>query len=302
MTPPWMPLYIGDYLKDTMHLSTVEHGAYLLLIMHYWQNGGLPQEPIKLARIARMTKKEWDEIAETLAEMFSDGWRHKRIDGELSDAASKYERRAEAGRKGGMARQNVSNATDKTKPGSSNASSPAQAMLPDEDSNAEAYAGDAGGNSQPQPQPIRDASHSMRTHPPAADGWPPDCFDQWYAAFPRHVGKDDARRSFDKLRKSGKTPWPELLAATERFARHLRQNPPEDPKFIPHPATWLNKGRWADEPDTPAGLSTTPNQGNRRNDRGSALNSAFDELRDRYAGAKDPQAEGRGSHVLLGDL
>lgn len=81
-----MPLYVADYLADTGHLSAAEHGAYLLLIMHYWQNGGLPNEDRRLARIARMSPAEWDDARETLFDMFEDGWRHHRIDAELKAA------------------------------------------------------------------------------------------------------------------------------------------------------------------------------------------------------------------------
>lgn len=104
VTRPWMPLYVADYLADTTHLSAAEHGAYLLLIMHYWQSGGLPKEDRKLARIARMSDREWKDARETVAEFFDGEWRHQRIDKELTESAEKYERRAMAGKKGGIAK------------------------------------------------------------------------------------------------------------------------------------------------------------------------------------------------------
>lgn len=86
MSRAWMPLYVADYLADTGHLSAAEHGAYLLLIMHYWQNGGLPNEDRRLARICRMSPEEWADARETLFDMFDDGWKHARIEEELQAA------------------------------------------------------------------------------------------------------------------------------------------------------------------------------------------------------------------------
>lgn len=100
-----MPLYIADYLADTSHLSTVEHGAYMLLIMHYWRNGGLPDDDAKLARIARLTLGEWQDIRDTMATLFERGWRHKRVELELADAARKSELGSEAGKASGRARR-----------------------------------------------------------------------------------------------------------------------------------------------------------------------------------------------------
>jgi uncharacterized protein YdaU (DUF1376 family) len=101
---PWMPLYIADYLADTAHLSTTEHGAYLLLIMAYWRNGGLPCQDAQLARIARLSLKEWLSIRDTIASFFGAGWSsHKRIDAEMTKTDEARNKRSTAGRTAGLA-------------------------------------------------------------------------------------------------------------------------------------------------------------------------------------------------------
>lgn len=96
MSRHWMPLYIADYLKDTTHLGALESGAYLHLIMDYWQNGKLPTDDKSLARIAKLTSREWKRLKSTLQSFFYEGWRHKRIDEELAHAADISAKRAAA--------------------------------------------------------------------------------------------------------------------------------------------------------------------------------------------------------------
>lgn len=69
-------------------------------------------------------------------------------------------------------------------------------------------------------------------------------FAEFYMAYPRKVGKEAARRSFEK---AAKTTDPQLIVdGARRYAAD--PNLPEK-QFIPHPATWLNAGRWDDEPE-----------------------------------------------------
>jgi uncharacterized protein YdaU (DUF1376 family) len=86
---PWMPLYIDDYLAGTSHLEAHEHGAYLLLMMRYWSKGSLPDDEELIRRVSRLSVKQWKESRETIKSFFLDGWRHERIDAEISKAIEK---------------------------------------------------------------------------------------------------------------------------------------------------------------------------------------------------------------------
>lgn len=101
---PYMPLYVADYLSDAAHLSTLEHGAYLLLIMTYWQRGEcLPADDKKLARICRIGPREWSRIKPVISEFFQvdcNNWSHRRIESELHNVRAKSLKK----REGGLAR------------------------------------------------------------------------------------------------------------------------------------------------------------------------------------------------------
>lgn len=78
-------------------------------------------------------------------------------------------------------------------------------------------------------------------------------FDLFWAAYPKKKSKDDARRAWHKRR-----PDDALLAVMLRAIERQQHSPDwqrEGGRFVPHPATWLNDGRWMDEVqvDVPAG-------------------------------------------------
>jgi hypothetical protein len=64
-----MPLHIGEYLRDTDHLTVAEHGAYLLLAMRVYRFGALPPADL-LPRYARLSSEEWSASGERILAMF----------------------------------------------------------------------------------------------------------------------------------------------------------------------------------------------------------------------------------------
>jgi uncharacterized protein YdaU (DUF1376 family) len=68
---PAFPLWTDAYLADTHHLSTIEHGAYLLLLMAMWRsNGTLPTDDRQLAKFARLGANQWQRVKPALLPFF----------------------------------------------------------------------------------------------------------------------------------------------------------------------------------------------------------------------------------------
>lgn len=88
----WMPHYIGDYISSTMHLSNEEHGAYLMLRMHYWKNGGpIKNDKILLKNITKLSSKKLENILAFFIE--KDGVLcHEKLDVHLKEAAENLEK------------------------------------------------------------------------------------------------------------------------------------------------------------------------------------------------------------------
>jgi uncharacterized protein YdaU (DUF1376 family) len=69
---PAMPMYWDAYLADTTHLTTEEHGAYMLLIAAMWRrNGSVPNDDKDNARILGMTPAKWRKVKARLGATIS---------------------------------------------------------------------------------------------------------------------------------------------------------------------------------------------------------------------------------------
>lgn len=99
-TDVWMPLYIADYLADTNRLTTIQHGAYLLLIMDYWRNGAIPDDDSILAQITKMQPGDWALIRASIVRFFTiynGNLVHKRIENEKEKATGNKQAKSASG-------------------------------------------------------------------------------------------------------------------------------------------------------------------------------------------------------------
>ncbi len=201
---PYMKLYVGDYLADTGHLTCQEHGAYILLIMAYWQNGGpLENDEKLLRRYTRTTPKEFQKVSKNVLKMFQvrDGLIvHKRIDLELSKRAQV----SSASRDSANARWCERNAN---------------AMRTQCERNA---------------TPIVHSPYSKDKDIKTI----PQTFEDFWQAYPRKVGKADATKKYKAILKAG-IDHETIMSRLKAYQSQIEAQHTEA-QYIRHPARFLN--------------------------------------------------------------
>lgn len=102
-----MPLWVADFVGDTLDLDAKEIGAYMLILMTMWgRDGYLPSDEKKLQRVARCGR-DWPRVWASLSHYFTvDGDRitQGRLLYELQKVAAKREVNAQHGSLGGKAK------------------------------------------------------------------------------------------------------------------------------------------------------------------------------------------------------
>jgi hypothetical protein len=68
----------------------------------------------------------------------------------------------------------------------------------------------------------------------------------FWAAYPRKVGKGQARKAWPKATKAADPA--DIIAGANHYAEQRRG---QEPQYTAHPATWLNGERWTDQPPPP---------------------------------------------------
>lgn len=108
--------HLGDYAKDTTHLSMLEHGAYTLLMDRYYgTEKPIPKDQVYRVTRAR-TKAERKAVDAVLSEFFTlvqSDWNQGRINAEIAKMKSKVKAARENGRRGGRPRKNPEQTKEK---------------------------------------------------------------------------------------------------------------------------------------------------------------------------------------------
>lgn len=114
--------HLGDYAKDTGHLTMLEHGAYRILLDRYYSTeAGIPAA--QAHRLARARSEEErqavDAVLEEFFELVDGVWINGRAEEEIAGANARIDASRQNGKKGGRPKKNPAGSETETqqKPG-----------------------------------------------------------------------------------------------------------------------------------------------------------------------------------------
>lgn len=227
---PWYKRYGADFVHGTLGLSLEEKGAYsLCLDLIYDRGGPIPDDPRWLAGVCGVSVRKWKSIRNRLIKtgkiVARDGViSNFRAEKEIEKLSKTSRKHAENGAKGGEKR----------------AENEAR-------SNENNDLGQAGLKHRARNQRLETRIEDSHTDvcESSAREWPHDAFDQFWQAYPHRVGKSAVSRWWGWNFPSADFSFEDLMSAVRRYSEHK----PPDRQWC-NPLTWLQDGRWADEPDT----------------------------------------------------
>jgi uncharacterized protein YdaU (DUF1376 family) len=167
--------HLGDYMRDTAHLSLIEDGVYRRLIdAYYAREKPLPADVADCCKLARVSgKTERDAVQYVLREFFQladDGWRQKRCD----EVIEKY--------------------NSKTAKAKQSADARWSAQRSECDGNANAMRTHSDGNAPNLQSPVTSNQEPKKKNPPTPQGGATEVFEHWQKVFSHPKAILDGKR------------------------------------------------------------------------------------------------------------
>lgn len=228
--------YMGDYGRDTAHLSLAEHGAYTLLLDHYYSTEApLPADAAALYRICRAFEKAEQRCVLSVADAYfpvgEDGLRHNvRADKQIPEDLRVIETARANGKKGGRPPK-----TTHTESGEEPIGNPVGFQL---ETN-----GEPNGKTLQTPDSREEAKAKSLERQAARSS---ARFAEFWQAYPNKRGKADAEKTW---RRKGLDGIADRIIA-DVLARIAGDRQWRD-GFIPHGSTYVNAEGWQDAIEAP---------------------------------------------------